>query len=252
MGSIPITRSIAFYMTSREQKNYEEEKIHMNKPLRFLIVTAFMLALAGCASRGPFIESRKRHIPGGVYYTVKRGDTLWKISKLYDVDVKKIVKANRLPDATKINAGQKLFIPSVRKGVTYSRPITNKPFSGTFSWPVAGKVISYFGNKKGVGKNKGIDIEARKGSNVVAAESGAVSFVDKNMKGLGKTIIIDHENGFSTLYAYNSKILVDVNEKVKRNQLIAKVGKTGRAESPYLHFQIRKGHEPKNPFYYLP
>lgn len=211
-----------------------------------------MVFLAGCASTGPFLELKETQRPPGVYYEVKRGDTLWKVSKLYDVDVKDIIKANRLPDATKINVGQKLFIPSAAKEADYSNIIRGDPSSGTFSWPVAGKVISYFGTKKGLVTNKGIDIDAREGSKVVAADGGIVNFIDENMKGLGKTIIIDHKNGFSTVYAHNSAILVEVGQRVKRNQLIAKVGKTGRATKPYLHFEIRKGHEPQNPFYYLP
>ncbi len=224
----------------------------MNKTLHLLIAISLTIALTGCAARTPIAARRTTGKLGGTYYEVKRGDTLWKISELYDVDVKKIIKANRLPDATKINVGQKLFIPSAEIKRDYSKATINRSFSGIFSWPVAGKVISYFGSKKGLVKNKGIDIEAREGSSVVAADSGTVSFIDENMKGLGKTVILDHENGFSTVYAHNSEILVKVKQKVKRNQLIAKVGKTGRATRPYLHFQIRKGHEPQNPFYYLP
>lgn len=224
----------------------------MNKTLRFLIVITLTGLLTGCASTAPLLKLKESRRPPGVYYDVKRGDTLWRISKLYDVDVKDIVRANKLPDATKIDVGQKLFIPSAEKKTVYSKTLTTKPSSGTFSWPVAGKVISYFGSKKGLVINKGIDIEAREGSKVVAAESGVISFVDENMKGLGKTIIIDHENGFSTVYAHNSEILVKAGQRVTRNQLIARVGKTGRAWKPHLHFQIRKEHEPQNPFYYLP
>lgn len=224
----------------------------MNKVLYSIIAISLSIFLTGCASTGPLLELKESRKPTGTYYEVKRGDTLWKISKLYDVDVKKIIKANRLPDATKINAGQKLFIPSAEIKRDYSTAIISRPPAGTFSWPVAGRVISYFGSKKGLVTNKGIDIETREGSKVVAADGGVVSFVDENMKGLGKTIIIDHENGFSTVYAHNSEILAKVGQRVKRNQLIARVGKTGRATKPYLHFQIRKGHEPQNPFYYLP
>ena len=224
------------------------------KYLHLIVAISSATILTGCASTGPFLELRESRHPIGVYHEVQRGDTIWKISKLYDVDVKDIVRANRLPDATKINVGQKLFIPNYeepKERNVYARG-TGRTSSNSFAWPVAGKVISYFGSKKGLVSNKGIDIEAREGSSVVASDSGVVSFIDENMKGLGKTIIIDHQNGFSTVYAHNSEILVEVGRRVKRNQLIAKVGKTGRAIKPYLHFQIRKGHEPQNPFYYLP
>ena len=224
----------------------------MDKRIHAAAIISLVVLVYGCAARGPLLEGRKSRRTTGTYYEAQRGDTLWKISKLYDVEVKDIVKANRLPDATKINVGQKLFIPSAGEKTDYSKVPTAKASSATFSWPVVGRVISYFGTKKGLVTNKGIDIEAREGSKVVAASSGVVNFVDENMKGLGKTIIIDHENGFSTVYAHNAEILVRVGQKIKRNQQIAKVGKTGRAAKPYLHFQVRKGHEPQNPFYYLP
>ena len=226
----------------------------MKKYLHLSIVIVSMVALTGCASTGPLLKPRESRRPVGVYYEVKRGDTIWKISKLYDVDVKDIARANRLPDATKINAGQKLFIPGheEKKERNVYAKYTTRSSNSSFAWPAAGKVISYFGSKKGLVANKGIDIEAREGSSVVASDSGIVSFINENMKGLGKTIIIDHENGFSTVYAHNAEILVEVGRRVKRNQLIAKVGKTGRAAMAYLHFQIRKSHEPQNPFYYLP
>jgi len=221
-----------------------------------LIYAATAIGLAalasGCASTTPLISGKEAPEAKGAYYVVKRGDTLWKISKLHDVEVENIVRANRLADATKIDVGQRLYIPSAGKKQDYSKTFEAKKYDYMFSWPVAGKVSSHFGSKKGLVKNKGIDIEAREGSDVVAANSGVVNFIDENMKGLGKTIIIDHENGFSTVYAHNSEILVTAGQKVKRNQIIAKVGKTGRAPKPYLHFQIRKGHKPQNPFYYLP
>ncbi|MBN1871488.1 MAG: peptidoglycan DD-metalloendopeptidase family protein [Candidatus Omnitrophica bacterium] len=226
--------------------------MRLTRYLHALAAIALPISLIGCASTGTIIDRSERPMPTGVYYEVQRGDTLWRIAKLYEKDVDEIVKANRLPSATKIDVGQKLFIPGASENNTYATASNTRPFSGKFSWPVVGKVTSHFGEKNGLVKNKGINIEAREGSKVVAADSGVVSFIDENMKGLGKTIIIDHENGFSTVYAHNSSISVNVGQKIERNQVIAYVGKTGRAEKPYLHFQIRKGHEPINPFYYLP
>ena len=228
----------------------------MKKYMHFLITIALVIFLIGCASVRPRLERPATRYPTGIYHEVKRGETLWKISKLYDVSVSDVVRANRLPDATKIVVGQKLFIPSSKeKRLTegnYAR--ATPPFNSNtkFVWPVSGQVVSYFGTKKGLVTNKGIDIEAAQGSDIVAADDGLVSFVEENMKGLGKTVIIDHGNGFSTVYAHNSEILVKAGDEVKQGQVIAKLGKTGRASEPYLHFQVRKGHEPQNPFNYLP
>jgi len=223
----------------------------MNRYLLLAINMVLLVLLAGCAA-SPILELRESRMPSGTYYEVQRGDTLWRISKLYNVGIERIIRANRLPDASTINVGQRLFIPKIGRIDKYPEDSRTVEATGKFLWPTSGKVISHFGSKQGLATNKGIDIEAREGSKVVAADSGIISFVDENMKGLGKTVILDHKNGFSTVYAHNSEILVRVGQKIKRNQQIAKVGKTGRAEKPYLHFQIRKGHEPQNPFYYLP
>jgi len=65
-------------------------------------------------------------------------------------------------------------------------------------------------------------------------------------------VIIDHLDGFSTLYAQNSSVLVKTGESVNQGQAIAKAGSSGRADRTCLHFEIRKGDKPQNPFYYLP
>lgn len=122
---------------------------------------------------------------------------------------------------------------------------------GMFAWPVRGEITSYFGSKIGRVKNKGIDIKASEGTSVRAAKAGKVVFCDDQLKGFGKTVILDHGNKFQTVYSYNSKILVRVGDVVEQNMVIAKVGRTGRATQPTLHFEIRKDGSPQNPVYYL-
>lgn len=203
-----------------------------------------------------------QNVPG-VYHRVEKGQSLWRISKTYGVDMEEIIDINRLPDATKLNEGQLLFIPGAEDNIkieiaplrkTESADFENIqiPDSGDFIWPVKGRVTSFYGAKKGNIKNKGIDIQAEEGTDVLASRSGVVSYCDENLKGYGKTVIIDHRDGFSSVYAHNSEILVEPGSKVKRGERIAKVGSTGRAQSPYLHFEIRKKHLTQNPFYYLP
>ncbi len=120
-----------------------------------------------------------------------------------------------------------------------------------FVWPVKGSVVSSFGSKAGQAKNKGIDICAARGMSVLASRSGKVVFCDNAFRGFGKTIIIDHGDAFQTVYAYNAAILVNLGDIVEQRTEIAKVGSTGRANGPTLHFEIRKNGEPQNPFSYL-
>ncbi len=84
-----------------------------------------------------------------------------------------------------------------------------------------------------------------------AANDGIVSFAESELSGLGKMVVIDHGNGFQTVYAHNEKNLVKVGETVKRSDIIALVGSTGRAAEPFLHFEIRKNHRPVDPLEYL-
>ena len=120
-----------------------------------------------------------------------------------------------------------------------------------FAWPVNGTITSYYGSKIGRVKNKGIDIRAGEGTSVRAAKSGKIVYCDSELRGFGKTVIIDHGNKFQTVYAYNSDILVRVGDVVEQNMVIAKVGKTGRAVEPSLHFEVRRDGAPQNPIYYL-
>lgn len=132
--------------------------------------------------------------------------------------------------------------------MTYTRPSG----SHTFVWPVTGSVISYYGAKFDRVKNKGIDIRAGAGASVRASMSGRVVFCGERLKGFGKTVILDHGDNYQTVYAYNSDLLVKAGDRVEQNHVIARVGKTGRAKEPSLHFEIRKSGEPHNPFHYLP
>ncbi|MEF9952576.1 MAG: peptidoglycan DD-metalloendopeptidase family protein [Clostridium sp.] len=117
----------------------------------------------------------------------------------------------------------------VIQGVKSSKPIFMVPANGRFS--------SYYGARWGK-THKGVDIAAPIGEPVVASEGGEVLFSgDKGT--FGKCVIIRHSNGYETLYAHNSALVVKTGEKVYKGQVIAKVGNTGRSTGPHLHFEIK-------------
>jgi len=187
---------------------------------------------------------------GVQYHTVKKGETLWSISKMYGVDMDLLAGTNSISDNSSINKGQILKIPSS----SGARPRTVDYHSAKkayFSWPVRGSVISRFGDKAEGSVNKGIDICAAEGRNVSASRPGRVVYCDSYLKGFGQTVIIDHLDGYQTVYSYNSDILVKVGDTVRQNQVIAKVGQSGRAKQPMLHFEIRRDGEPQDPARYL-
>lgn len=116
-----------------------------------------------------------------------------------------------------------------------------------FIWPAKGRVLAGFSEPR----SKGVDIEGKLGDPVVAAAPGRVIYVGSGIPGLGKFIVVRHENGFNTVYAHNRENLVKMDQTIARGQKIAEVGNTD-ADTPKLHFQIRKLGTPLDPQKYLP
>ncbi len=123
--------------------------------------------------------------------------------------------------------------------------------SSKFSWPVRGKILSGYGAKSGGLFNDGINISAKSGTAVRAAENGAVAYAGNEVKGMGNLVIIQHSGGWMTVYAHMDKMSVRRGTKVKVGQQIGTVGQTGKVDAPQLHFEIRKGSKAYNPTAYM-
>lgn len=122
--------------------------------------------------------------------------------------------------------------------------------TGRFTWPLPGvtTISSYYGMRWGR-LHSGVDISCSGvyGRTIVAADSGTVTSVKNSPSGYGLHLIINHGNGYSTLYAHCSSILVSAGQTVTKGQAIAKVGSSGRSTGPHLHFEIRVNGTAKNP-----
>jgi septal ring factor EnvC (AmiA/AmiB activator) len=135
------------------------------------------------------------------------------------------------------------------------QPAGRLPSLGSLLWPVEGKVVSYFGRQKHptfdtfVNK-KGIEIQAKEGSPIHSVSSGKVVYADW-LKGYGLVVIVDHTNGFYSLYAHASKILVAEGTSVTNGQVIGETGETGVTEEGALYFELRKGTTPIDPLKWL-
>ena len=128
-------------------------------------------------------------------------------------------------------------------------------FDSKLSWPVKGEILRDFGELKSdtynvTLQNNGIDISAEPGTEVRSVESGVVVFSEW-YSGAGKLVIINHKNGFYSLYSHNSSLLVSKGDEITGNQIIALSGNTGSTEEACLHFELRKGGTPVNPLEYL-
>ena len=122
----------------------------------------------------------------------------------------------------------------------------------TFIRPLRGELIAGFGAETNGRHNDGIDIAAPVGTDIHAADDGVVVYAGDDIKGYGNLVLLRHTGGFVTAYAHADKILVKLNDVVRRGQVIAKSGVSGSEHMPLLHFEIRKGSTPLDPAQYLP
>ncbi len=128
-------------------------------------------------------------------------------------------------------------------------------YKGKLSWPVDGKVLTLFGKQANEKSNtvtfsKGVEIGAVQGAHVKAVYGGNILFADW-FKGYGQMVIVDHGNGFYSLYAHLSQVMVKVKDIVQEGQEIGKVGETGSLKGPALYFEIRYHGEPQDPMGWL-
>lgn len=131
---------------------------------------------------------------------------------------------------------------------------TKKPKAtgtGAFIWPVNGRgsITSPFG-WTGRRYHRGIDIAAPTGTNIFAADDGIIT-TSSYHRSYGYYIIIDHGNGYSTLYAHNSRLLKSAGTKVSKGDVICRSGNTGNSTGPHLHFEVRYNGSHKNPMNYF-
>ncbi len=123
--------------------------------------------------------------------------------------------------------------------------------SSKFSWPVRGSILSHYGAKTAGLYNDGINISAALNTSVLAAENGVVAYAGNEVRGMGNLVIIQHADGWMTVYAHMNSMTVRRGARVSVGQKIGTVGKTGKVTTPQLHFEIRKGTKAYNPVNYL-
>ncbi len=226
--------------------------------LTLLILFALGGCIGTCPPDGPCGPSSSTSSSGTSHpykiYMVRQGDTLWHIAKLYNISLQDLMAVNHIQDPSHLIVGSRLIIPS-RPYIRSNRPST---FTSTqtasargegFIWPVRGKIITFFGKTKSK-ISKGIVISASLGTDIKAAQSGKVIF-SGSYGPLGHTVILQHPNGFSSVYAHNQKNLVKVGQWVRQGEVIATVGTSGHVAHPCLEFEIRKKSRAVDPLIYL-
>jgi lipoprotein NlpD len=121
------------------------------------------------------------------------------------------------------------------------------------AWPTSGTIVARYGVPQPGGRtNNGIDLAAFTGMSVHAAAAGRVVFAGNEPERFGQLIVIDHGGGWVTAYAYLGRVDVQEGQRVLARQAIARIGKSGEAKKPTLHFELRRDNVPRDPAPYLP
>jgi murein DD-endopeptidase MepM/ murein hydrolase activator NlpD len=219
----------------------------------------------------------------GIQHTVLKGETMDSLATKYHSDAHDIALYNNLADGAALPVGQVIIIPNGEPAGTNNSSSTNTSTSSTthsthvahvaishtskdvdapaepylggsgpavpgyFAWPLNGGIVT-----QGLHGWNAVDIGASTGTSIYAAALGTVIVAKDNGAwngGYGNYVVIQHPNGLQTLYAHMSRVMATVGETVTQGETIGKVGMTGLATGPHLHFEVRGA---VNPFASLP
>lgn len=227
----------------------------------------------------------------GIFYVMKKGETIEAVSKRYGVGMNKLRQVNFNINTASLKAGDEVFLPGAKpdglmehkdkdsevkvaenkksektdknaKSKTANAKATKLPKgevairnTGAFRWPIMGRINSPFGWRyHPITKRR----DFHTGIDIKANRNDPIKAAAPGrvaysgwMGGYGKVLVIEHLNGQSSLYAHCSSLLVGKGENVSSGKLVAKIGTTGRSTGPHLHFEIRNGNSPVNPIKYL-
>ncbi len=195
-----------------------------------------------------------------IHYTVKYGDTLWSLSKRFNISLYKLINDNNIKNPRALRVGEVLIIVPGKNNNSIKKNQKKYTFNYRRSkrrkfkliWPLRGRVTSGFGVRispysKKMEFHTGVDIGVPVGTKIHAAENGRVIFTGIK-GGYGITIIISHKKGYKTLYGHCLISYVKKGAYVRKGQVIGKVGLTGITTGPHLHFEIRKNNVAIDPF----
>ncbi len=193
----------------------------------------------------------------GLVHVIKSGQTLTDISATYGVAIDRIAQANGISDPGRIFAGERIIIPGATTNLWQAVVRLSHGQQVRFIWPLEGEITSPFGWRVhpvlGMRHHhNGIDIDVPVGTMVRAAAPGKVHLIQDDPEGYGTVIVLEHTDGYLTLYGHLSTVLVTKGQYVEAGQPIAESGNTGLSTGPHLHFEIRNGEFPVDPQRYLP
>jgi murein DD-endopeptidase MepM/ murein hydrolase activator NlpD len=204
------------------------------------------------ASLGQKIRVPNRR--GVVHRTMEQED-VFTLAALYSVPPETIAVTNNLGPKHILVSGVDLFIPDGKPVKLSDEMAAHYSLRGIFGSPLPGRITSGMGLRTHPiggfrGKHTGVDLASPEGTRIAAAAGGVVVQAGEG-EYIGKFVILSHKDAFTTLYGHCSEVLIAQGRTVKKGQVIARVGHTGRTTGAHLHFEIRKDGVPQDPLKYL-
>jgi murein DD-endopeptidase MepM/ murein hydrolase activator NlpD len=185
-------------------------------------------------------------LPEYKYYRVVAGDTLASIAKNNNMSKEELLALNNLTPNSILSVDLILKIKSNYKN-NPNKTIDND----NFVWPVIGRLLIAYGPQSGGTINEGINIAAKKGTQVKVAQDGLITYVGQDIKGYGNIILVQHKNNWVSAYAHLDTVVVKKGQLVKGGSVIGTIGVSGGVSQPQLHFELRKDIKPMDPLNYL-
>jgi murein DD-endopeptidase MepM/ murein hydrolase activator NlpD len=204
-------------------------------------------------------------LPGKYAFMARTASNIKAIASLMKQSIGVAALIQESPPAEPAKAGAALSPIDAALSVASALPKNKGPVSAGITqlmntknllWPVSGYIYSGFGAPRGKRKVHGaVDMVIGKGTPIAVTADGIVSVVtngEKQFRGYGKTVVVDHGESVFTLYSHCDTILVKMGQRVKRGEFIATVGRTGRATTDHVHFEVRVAGKKLDPLKYLP
>ena len=218
-------------------------------------------ALCACAH-----TSRPLHDdnPPGTWHVVKPGETPAQIAQEAGIPLEDLLEINGLKRGQPLKPGRLIYVlgASPQTTAAAANSATSEPpgepaaegeaSKAPLRWPLARPILTSLFGKRWGRDHEGIDMKAPTGTPVLAAADGEVLYAGDRVRGYGNMVVLQHADDLLTVYAHNSQLLVHVGDRITAGQEISRVGETGQATGPHLHFEVRRKQEPQDPLQFLP
>lgn len=232
--------------------------------LRALAAACALLGFCSCATVPRPTDDDN---PPGTWHVVKAGETSAKIAKEAGIPLEDLLEINGLRRGQTLEPGRLIYVlrgpaqtgtmaagevsaPSAESAAPEAESEANS--KAPLRWPLARPVLTSLFGKRWGRDHDGIDLSAPIGTSVKAAADGEVVYAGDKVRGYGNMVVIQHAGDLVTVYAHNSLLMVHVGDRITTGQEIARVGATGHATGPHLHFEVRHKQEPQDPLQFLP